>query len=257
MHPTTPKQDIKEKIRELEEEIKRLKKQGKSARASLEIARAELQQSSDRMRKTMGGIIQAMSLTIEQRDPYTAGHQRRVAKLSRAIAGQMGFAWEQIQGIRMAAAIHDLGKIHVPAEILTTPRELTENEMGIIKTHPQVGYDILKGIEFSWPIAQTVYQHHERMDGSGYPRGLSGDDILMEARILAVADVVEAMSAPRPYRMPPGIDAAFEEISQNKDTLYDAEVVGACLTCFHKKIFDYKRKPERTGRSNRETSDPA
>ena len=238
------------KIRQLEKEIARLRRSEKAARQ-------ELQHSFDRMRKTMGGIIQAMSLTIEQRDPYTAGHQRRVAKLSRAIAGQMGFAWEQIQGIRMAAAIHDLGKIHVPAEILTNPRELTENEMGIIKTHPRVGYDILKGIEFSWPIAQTVYQHHERMDGSGYPQGLSGDDILMEARILAVADVVEAMSAPRPYRMPPGIDAALEEISQNKDTLYDAGVVEACLTCFHKKIFDFKRKPARTGRSNREALDPA
>jgi HD-GYP domain-containing protein (c-di-GMP phosphodiesterase class II) len=118
--------------------------------------------------------------------------------------------------------------------------------MGIIKTHPQVGYDILKEIEFSWPIAQTVYQHHERMDGSGYPRALCGEDILMEARILAVADVVEAMSSLRPYRLPPGIDAALAEISQKKGTLYDSGVVEACLSCFHKKIFDFKRKPART-----------
>jgi len=241
--------DSELKIRQLQKEIERLKLSEKTARV-------ELQHSFDRMRKTMGGIIQAMSLTIEQRDPYTAGHQRQVAKLSRAIAREMGFSWEQIQGIRMAAAIHDLGKIHVPAEILSNPGMLTENEMGIIRTHPQVGYDILKKIEFSWPIARTVYQHHERMDGSGYPRGLSGEDILMEARILSVADVVEAMSSLRPYRMPPGIEAALKEISQNKGILYDPGVVEACLKCFHEKKLDFKRKPARTRPNDRDASDP-
>ena len=213
----------------------------------LKQAQQELQHSFDRMRKTMGGIIQAMSLTIEQRDPYTAGHQRRVAKLSRAIARQMGFAWEQIQGIRMAAAIHDLGKIHVPAELLSRPGRLSEYELGIIKTHPQIGYDILKEIEFSWPIAQTVYQHHERLDGSGYPRGLSDGDILMEARIIAVADVVEAMASFRPYRMPPGIEAALAEISQHKGIRYDPAVVDACLTCFREKGFDFDEKKTKPG----------
>jgi PAS domain S-box-containing protein len=208
----------------------------------LKQAQQELQDSFDRMRKTMGGIIQAMSLTIEQRDPYTAGHQRRVAKLSRAIARQMGFSWEQIQGIRMAAAIHDLGKIHVPTELLSRPGKLTENELGIIQAHPRIGYEILKGIEFSWPIAQTVYQHHERLDGSGYPRGLSGEDILMEARIIAVADVVEAMASFRPYRVPPGIDAALEEIVRKKGILYDPLVVDACLTCFREKGFYFDGK---------------
>ena len=223
------------KIRELEKEIERLKRSEKASRE-------ELQRSFDRMRKTMGGIIQAMSQTIEQRDPYTAGHQRQVAKLSRVIASEMGFDWEHIQGIRMAAAIHDLGKIHVPAEILSNPGKLTENEMGIIKTHPQIGYDILKEIEFAWPIAQTVYQHHERLDGSGYPRGLSGEDILIEARILSVADVVEAMSSFRPYRVPPGIDAALTEIMQNKRILYDPFVVDACLACFRDGGFEFGEK---------------
>jgi len=208
----------------------------------LKRAQQELRDSFDRMRKTMGGIIQAMSLTIEQRDPHTAGHQRQVAKLSRAIAEQMGFSWEQVQGIRMAAAIHDLGKIHVPAELLSRPGRLNEYEFGIIKDHPRIGYDILKGIDFSWPIAQTIYQHHERLDGSGYPRGLAGEDILMEARIIAVADVVEAMASFRPYRMPRGIDAALEEIVRGKGVLYDPRVVDACLECFRGKGFDFDGK---------------
>jgi HD-GYP domain-containing protein (c-di-GMP phosphodiesterase class II) len=222
LHRTPSQADIEKKIQDLENEIKRLKKQAQAART-------ELQLSSDRLRKTMGGIIQAMSLTIEKRDPYTAGHQRRVTKLCRAIATAMGFPWERVQGFRMAAVIHDLGKIQVPAEILSKPGQLTENEFGIIKTHPQIGFDILKGIEFSWPIAQIILQHHERLDGSGYPQGLCGEDILPEARILAVADVVEAMSSHRPYRPALGLDKAIEEIRQQRDILYDAEAVDACL----------------------------
>jgi HD-GYP domain-containing protein (c-di-GMP phosphodiesterase class II) len=223
------RQDPEKKIRDLENEIKRLKKDEQATRNSLKTAQSELQRSSDRLRKTMGGIIQAMSLTIEKRDPYTAGHQRRVTKLCRVIATIIGFSWERIQGFRMAAAIHDLGKIRVPAEILSKPGRLTENEFGIIKTHPQIGFDILKGIEFSWPIAQIVLQHHERMDGSGYPQGLSGEDILPEARILAVADVVEAMSSHRPYRPALGLEKATAEIRQQSGILYDADVVDACL----------------------------
>ena len=197
----------------------------------------DLQQSFEKFRKAMGGIIQAISLTIEKRDPHTAGHQRRVAKLSRAIATDMGFSWDRIEGIRMAAAIHDLGKIHVPAAILSRPGRLSEPELGIIRIHPNIGYDILKGIKFSWPIAQTILQHHERMDGSGYPFGLFADDILEEARILAVADVVEAMSSHRPYRPAHGIDKALEEISKGKGILYDPNVVDVCLNLFLKKNF--------------------
>jgi len=197
----------------------------------------DLQQSFEKFRKSMGGIIQAISLTIEKRDPHTAGHQRRVARLSRAIATDMGFSWDRIEGIRMAAAIHDLGKIHVPAAILSRPGQLSEPELDIIKIHPQIGYDILKGIKFSWPIAQTILQHHERMDGSGYPFGLFAEDILEEARILAVADVVEAMSSHRPYRPASGIDKALEEISKGKGILYDPKVVDVCLNLFRKKKF--------------------
>jgi HD-GYP domain-containing protein (c-di-GMP phosphodiesterase class II) len=229
LSPKQPRQDIEKRIRDLENEIKRLKKHGQATRSKLKKTQAELQSSADRLRKTMGGIIQVMSLTIEKRDPYTAGHQRRVTKLCRAIATTMGFSWERVQGFRMAAAIHDLGKIRVPAEILSKPGRLTENEFGIIRTHPQVGFEILKGIEFAWPIAQIVLQHHERMDGSGYPQGLSGEDILLEARILAVADVVEAMSSHRPYRPALGLERATAEIRQQSGILYDADVVDACL----------------------------
>jgi PAS domain S-box-containing protein len=198
-----------------------------------------LERTFVQFRKAMGGIIQAVSLTIEERDPYTAGHQRRVAKLSCAIATEMGFSWDRIEGIRMAAAVHDLGKIHVPVAILNRSGRLTEPEIAIIKLHPQIGFDILKHIEFSWPIAQTVLQHHERIDGSGYPFGLSGEDILMEAKILAVADVVEATSSHRPYRPAPGIDKALDEVSKKKGVLYDSEVVEACMTLIKKKDFDF------------------
>ena len=191
-----------------------------------------------KLREAMEGIIQAMSLAVESRDPYTAGHQQRVAELACAIVEEMGFSDEQIMGIRMAGVVHDLGKISIPAEILSKPSRLTDIEFSLIKTHPQSSYDILKGIEFPWPIAQVVLQHHERMDGSGYPQGLSGEGILMEARILAVADVVEAMSSHRPYRPALGIDKALEEIPQNKGILYDPEVVDACLRLFKEKDFN-------------------
>jgi putative nucleotidyltransferase with HDIG domain len=172
------------------------------------------------------------------RDPYTAGHQARVTRLACAIAKETGLPDERIQGLNVAGTLHDLGKMYVPAEILSKPTRLTESEMMIIKAHPQAAYDILKGIEFPWPVAQIVLQHHERRDGSGYPQGLSGDDILLEARILAVADVVEAMASHRPYRPAHGIDKALEEISQNRDLLYDAGVVDACLKLFREKGFE-------------------
>ncbi len=200
-------------------------------------AEERLQRTLEKLRKALGGTIQALALTVETRDPYTAGHQRRATNLARAIATEMGLSEEQIDGIRMAGAIHDLGKISVPAGILNKPGRLNENEFGIIQAHPQVGYDILKTIEFPWPVAQIVFQHHERMDGSGYPRGLVGEEILLEARILAVADVVEAMSSHRPYRPALGIDKALEEISQNRGVLYDPEVVDACLRLFAEKGF--------------------
>jgi putative nucleotidyltransferase with HDIG domain len=194
-------------------------------------------ESEDRLRRALEGMVEAMSVTIEMRDPYTAGHQRRVSRLSVAIAREMGTPEAQIEGIRMAGDIHDIGKIYVPAEILSKPGKLTEIEFTIIKTHPQVGYDILKNVEFPWPIADIVAQHHERLDGRGYPAGLKGDAILLEARIIIVADVVEAMSSHRPYRPAHGIDRALAEITLNKGVLYDTAVVEACLRLFKEKNF--------------------
>ena len=196
---------------------------------------AERQENIERLRKSLEATINAMAVTVETRDPYTAGHQRRVADLARAIAVEMNLKREQIDGVRMASVIHDIGKISIPSEILSKPTKLTDLEFDLIKTHSQSGYDILKDIEFPWPVADVVLQHHERMNGSGYPQGLKGDDILMEARIMAVADVVEAMASHRPYRPSLGIDLALEEISGNKGILYDADAVDACLKLFQEK----------------------
>jgi len=203
-----------------------------------ERAEEELRQTLAKLREALGGIIQTVALTVETRDPYTAGHQRRVSNLARAIANEMGLSKEQTDGIRMAGLIHDLGKIAIPTEILITPVRLNDFQLGMIQTHPQVGYDILKTIDFPWPLAEIVLQHHERMDGSGYPQGLSGEEIMLEARVLAVADVVEAMASHRPYRPPHGLDKALEEISQNKGILYDPEVADACLKLFTEKGFE-------------------
>ncbi len=198
-------------------------------------AEEELRQSYVQLQRTLEGTVNALVSTIEIRDPYTAGHQRQVTQLACAIAEEMGFPEEQIEGLRMAGLIHDIGKISIPAEILSKPVQLNELEWGMIKAHPQVGYDILKTTDFPWPVAQIVLQHHERMDGSGYPRGLSGEAIILEARILGVADVVEAMASFRPYRPARGLDKALEEISQNRGVLYDSQVADACLKLFAEK----------------------
>ena len=203
-------------------------------------AEEKLRQSYVQLQRTLEGTVNTLVSAIEIRDPYTAGHQRRVAQLASAIANEMGLPEEQIEGIRMAGLIHDIGKITVPAEVLSRPGPLSKLEYGLIKTHPQGGHDVLKTIEFPWPVAQIVLQHHERMDGSGYPQGLSGEDILPEARILAVADVVEAMDSNRPYRPPRELDKALEEISQNRGVLYDPEAVDACLKLFTKKGFMFE-----------------
>ena len=198
-------------------------------------SRKQIEKTLNDLRKALGGTIEAMALTVETRDPYTAGHQRRVANLARSIASEMGVSKAQIQGVRMAGVIHDIGKISVPGEILSKPGNISQNELGIIKEHPQVGYNILKTVDFPWPIAQIVLQHHERMDGSGYPNGISGENILLEARILAVADVVEAMASHRPYRAALGINLALNEISKNRGSSYDSKVVDACLRLFNEK----------------------
>ena len=199
----------------------------------------ELEQSFQNLKKVMDSTIQAIAMTVEKRDPYTSGHQMRVAKLTRAIAESLELPQHQVEGAFMAASIHDIGKISLPAEILTKPIQLTEIEISLIQAHSQAGYDILKGIEFPWPIADIIVQHHERMNGSGYPRGLAGEDILIEARIIGVSDVVETMSSHRPYRPSMGIDKALQEIILNKGTLYDARVVDACLHIFQEQGFEF------------------
>ena len=201
-------------------------------------AEEELRQSYVKLQRALEGTVNVLVSAIEMRDPYTAGHQQQVTQLACAIAKDMGLPEEQIEGLRMAGLIHDLGKITVPAEILSKPGRINDIEFSLIKMHPQVGHDILNGMaEFPWPVAQIVLQHHERMDGSGYPQGLSQEEILLEARILAVADVVEAMASHRPYRSALGIDQALEEISQNRGVLYAPEVVDACLKLFIEKGF--------------------
>ncbi|MBN2079721.1 MAG: response regulator [Spirochaetes bacterium] len=191
-----------------------------------------LKESFIQIKKAVTGIIQAMAQTLETRDPYTAGHQRRVADIARAIALEMKLAEKEVEGIYMAGLIHDLGKICIPTEILSKPGRLNEIEFDLIKTHPQIGYDILKTIEFPWPLAEMVFQHHEWYDGSGYPRGLDGNGILMGSRILCVADVVEAMASDRPYRASLGIDEALGEITRKRGVHFDRDAVDICVKLF-------------------------
>ena len=198
-------------------------------------AEAKLKQTLDSLRKAVGTTIQVLVSAVESRDTYTSGHQSRSADLACVIATEMGLAQDKIDGIRMAGIIHDIGKLSIPAEILSKPTKLTELQFSLIKEHARSGYEILKNVESPWPLAQIVYQHHERMNGSGYPRNLKGDEIFIEARIMAVADVVEAMASHRPYREALGIEAALEEIEKNKGILYDDAVVDTCLKLFREK----------------------
>jgi PAS domain S-box-containing protein len=200
-------------------------------------AEDKLQQTLESLKRAVGTTIQVLMSALESRDPYTSGHQSRVAHLACAIATEMGLSQEKIEGIRMAGSIHDIGKLSIPAEILTKPTKLTDLEFSLIKVHSQTGYDMLKDVESPWPLAQIVYQHHERMNGSGYPQNIKGDEIILEARIMAVADVVEAMASNRPYRASLGIDVALEEIKKNKGILYDEYVADACLKLFTEKSY--------------------
>jgi putative two-component system response regulator len=224
------RKDVERRLREAEEK----------RRSEFKRTEEELRQSCTKLQKTLNETIQAWVSAIEVRDPYTADHQRGVTQLACAIATEMGLPKEQIKGIRLAGLIHDIGKLDIPLEVLSKPTELTKLERDMIQAHPQVGYDVLKTIGFPWPVAQIVLQHHERLDGSGYPQGLSGEKIILEARILAVADVVKAMSSIRPHREPCGIDKALDEISQNRGVLYDSRAVDACLKLFTEKGFTFQ-----------------
>jgi response regulator RpfG family c-di-GMP phosphodiesterase/putative methionine-R-sulfoxide reductase with GAF domain len=217
----------------------RLFEQAQQELAERKRAEGELQQSLEQLQRTLEGTIEVLVSTIGMRDPYTASHQRQATRLAIAIAKKMQLSEERIQGLRMAGLIHDLGKITIPAEILSKPGALSDLEYGMIRMHVQAGHNVLKEFDFPWPVAQIVLQHHERMDGSGYPQGLSGEDILLEARILAAADVVTAMASHRPYRSSLGIDKALDEIAKNQGVLYDEDVVDACLRLFTEEGFKY------------------
>lgn len=197
---------------------------------------------TEELRQALDGFVYAIAAAVESRDPYTAGHQQRVANLARRMAQEMGLSAEKVLAVYFAGVIHDLGKISIPAEILSSPAKLSKAAMDIIREHPATAFEILKGIPFSWPIAEIIYQHHERLNGSGYPRGLMGDAITTEARILAVADVVEAMASHRPYRPALGIDAAMNEIMAQRGLLYDADVVDTCVRLFRVQGFELDKR---------------
>ncbi len=200
----------------------------------------EREDSLKKVKKTLDGTVTALASLSEKRDPYTAGHQQRVARLACAIAHELKLPSDVIEGLKVSGSLHDIGKMTIPAELLCKPHQLNEYEFNIIKVHPKNAFDILKDIEFPWPVAQAVYQHHERLNGSGYPLGAAGNEIILEARILAVADVTEAITSHRPYRPALGLEMALEEISKNRGFLYDQDIVAACLALFKKRSFDFK-----------------
>jgi HD-GYP domain-containing protein (c-di-GMP phosphodiesterase class II) len=191
----------------------------------------------ERLTKSFGVTINILVSALEMRDPYTAGHQQRSANVACAIAQEMGLAEDMIEGINIASTIHDIGNLSIPVELLIKPSKLTGKEYSKVKEHARYGFEMFKDVELPWPLAEIIYQHHERMDGSGYPRKLKGNKILMEARVLAVADVVDAMSSQRPYRASLGLDAAIEEIEKNRGILYDDAVSDACLRLFRGKSY--------------------
>jgi putative nucleotidyltransferase with HDIG domain len=231
------------KVKVLDDERRRLSEENEAYRKNLEemVERRtrQLEEALQNWKNATDGTIMAVASAVEARDPYTAGHQRRVSRLALAIASELGFSVEETNAVYYAGIVHDLGKIAVPAEILTHPGKLCYEAMGLIRKHPASGHTILKQVTFPWPIAEIVLQHHERLDGSGYPQGLSGDRIGREARILAVADVVEAMASHRPYRAAVGIDAALGEIEKGRGVIYDAAAVDACVTLFRAKGFTF------------------
>lgn len=212
----------------------------------LETRRSEdyLQSTLDRLERSLEGTFRALSMTLELRDPYMAGHQQRVSSLAVAIAQDMNLAWDKIESLRFAGIIHDIGKIVAPAEILIKPGRLSKSEFQLIKEHPRAGYELIKDIAFPWPVAHIILQHHERLDGSGYPEGLAGDAILTEARVLAVADVVEAVCSLRPYRPALGIEKALEEIRKGRGFRYDTRVVDACTKLFREGRFSFRKETE-------------
>jgi putative nucleotidyltransferase with HDIG domain len=201
----------------------------------LAAGRLNLAESQKHVADALSATVAAMVTAIEVRDPYTAGHEIRVATIAVAIGREMGWDENRLQGIRLAAMVHDIGKIVIPPEILTKPSRLSAAEFAMIKEHPETGYNILKGVPFTWPIAEMVRQHHEKLDGSGYPLGLKADEILAESKVLAVADIVEAMASDRPYRRSHGLETALRQIESEAGTLLDPETVRICVALFREK----------------------
>ncbi|MBT3754651.1 MAG: HD domain-containing protein [Candidatus Cloacimonetes bacterium] len=202
----------------------------------------ELLSSNTKLNKLLNDTVTGLVSAIEYRDPYTAGHQRRVTQLALAIANKLELSEDKKDCVRIAAMIHDIGKINIPVEILSKPGIVNQYELELMQNHPQAGYDILKEIDFPWPVADAVHQHHERIDGSGYPKGLKGEEILIEARVIYVADVVEAMSSHRPYRPSKGIGIALEELKKNRGILYDEHITDICLELFEKEDFKFEKR---------------
>ncbi|ACR78839.1 response regulator receiver modulated metal dependent phosphohydrolase [Kosmotoga olearia TBF 19.5.1] len=231
----------KEEIVYLKNYNERLIKKLEDGMLQLEEKNKELEQSYKKVQRTLDSVVETIGLVIEMRDAYTSGHQRRVSQLACAIAREMNLSEEQIEAVRIAGLLHDIGKISIPTDILNKPDKLNKFELGIVRNHPQTAFEILKDVEFSQPIAEIVLQHHERIDGSGYPNGLKGNQILTEAKILAVSDVVEAMAFHRPYRPALGIAKALEEITTNSGNLYDPETVKACIAVFSRG-FDFEKE---------------
>jgi len=206
--------------------FKSIEDENRRYRESLE---AKVRERTARLQTVMDGTVEALGSIMEMRDSYTSGHQRRVTMLACAIAAELSLDTESVEGLRLAGLLHDIGKINIPAEILAKPSRLNNAEFDLVKGHVRAGFNVLKGVDFPWPVAQMVLQHHERIDGSGYPEGVAGGKILLEARVLAVSDVVEAMASHRPYRPALGIDQALDEIKKNSGVLYDPDVARACL----------------------------
>jgi HD-GYP domain-containing protein (c-di-GMP phosphodiesterase class II) len=234
------KEDLETKVQEQSGELTQLKDAFQSQVALLSEEEEVLRKSFGRMERLLDDTIGAIATIVQKRDPYTAGHQQRVSQLACAIGREMGLKSEQIQVIRIASLLHDLGKVFIPTEILAKPGKLTKVEFSMVKSHPDADYQILKNIDFSCAIADIVHQHHERLDGSGYPQGLKGDAIHLEAKIIAVADVVEAMVSSRPYRPAPGLEAAMKEIADGKGRLYDPDAVDACIKLFREGKLDFE-----------------
>ena len=223
-------------IRENKQQQQRLEQEVKKRTRELRFREQDL-------KTALVGIVDVVAVMVEKRDPYTAGHEQRVAELARAIGWEMGLDDERCEGLHLAAFIHDLGKVAIPSEILSKPGQLSSIEYALIQTHAQIGFDILSqaSVEFPWPIPTMVHQHHERLDGSGYPLGLRGDDILLESQIIGVADKVEAMASHRPYRPSLGLDKALAEIRRGRGSSYDPAVVDACLYLFTNKNFTFSQ----------------